>query len=100
MSGVDHWLVATIYNPCSEAYDVVLFDGYVIGGMTLVNNTTGEGIGMDSMSSGDVSVVEIEPGEWLDEAVWMGTLSDGEYDLSVVFSDEEETLVTTSFSVR
>jgi len=99
-SGADHWVAAIIYNPCPVAYEVTLYDGYVIGGMDLVNLTTGEGMGMGSGSTGRVVTETIEPGAWISDEEWMGTLSDGEYELSVTFFDEESTRADMTFTVE
>ncbi len=98
-SGADHWVAATIYNPCPVDYSVTLYDGILMGGMELVNHTTGEGMGMSSGSTGRVEVETLAPGEWLSETMYMGTLSDGDYDLSITFFDEAGTHAGLEFSV-
>jgi hypothetical protein len=99
-SGADHWVAAIIYNPCDTPMDVTLNDGYVIGGLSLENLSTGEGMGMGLGSTGRVVTETIEPGEWLSDAMWMGTLSDGEYSLTVTFFDEAGTQREAGFWVN
>jgi hypothetical protein len=99
-SGADHWAAAMIYNPCDVELEVSLYDGYLIGGMNLVNHTTGEGMGMGSGSTGRVVTETIPPGDWLSEAMYLERLSDGEYSLSVSFFDSEVTTIDLEFTVE
>ena len=99
-SGADHWVTAMIYNPCDVDLEVSLYDGYLIGGMTLVNHTTGEGMGMGSGSTGRVVTETIAPGDWLSEAMYLEVLEDGEYSLSISFFDSETTTVALEFTVE
>lgn len=99
-SGADHWVAAAIYNPCAEAFEVSLYDGYLIGGMELVNHTTGEGMGMGSGSTGRVVTETIAPGEWLSETAYQGGLSDGSYSLVISFFDTGGHSASMEFTVE
>ena len=99
-SGADHWLAAMIYNPCDTDLEVSLYDGYLIGGMSLVNHTTGEGMGMGSGSTGRVVTEVVAPGDWLSETMYLGVLQDGAYSLSVSFFDETTTTAALDFTVE
>ena len=99
-SGADHWVGATIYNPCDVDFEVSLYDGYLVGGMELVNHSTGEGMGMGSGSTGRVVSETVGPGEWLSEGVYLGRLSDGEYSLSIAFFDTESHSAALDFTVE
>ena len=99
-SGADHWVGATIYNPCDTDFEVSLYDGYLIGGMELVNHSSGVGMGIGSGSTGRVVTETVAPGEWLSEALYLGVLSDGTYSLTVSFFDTEGHSAEIDFSVE
>lgn len=98
--GADQWIVAAVQNPCSTDMQIELYDGYLIGGMDLVNLSTGEGEGMGVGSTGRVDLVVVPAGDFVSEPLYMGRMSRGDYELNLSFNDTEGHSASLAFSVE
>lgn len=98
--GTDHWIVATVYNPCGVELELTLYDGYVVGGLNMANLDTEEGMGMGVGSTGTVVTTMIAPGEWVQESHYQGVLSDGRWEVDVSFNRPEGGAVSFAATVE
>ena len=98
--GADHWVVAAVQNPCSEDLQIELYDGYLIGGMELVNTSTGDGEGFSVGSSGGVDLVVVPAGDFIFEPIALTRMTRGEYELDLRFNDSESHSAWLDFTIE
>lgn len=98
--GDSMWVVAAIQNPCAEDMEIDLNDGYVIGGMSLVNTSTGDGEGVAVGGTGRVDTVTVPAEDYIYEALYTPRLTRGDYELDLSFNDTEAHRASYEFTVE